>query len=268
MISYDFIRFLSCIHKGTVMVTAPEIVVAGTHLSYSIFTGSISHNLAIRGWKAVLHSVKLHFSFSNSMVLHFGQEAHTPLPLWNKQVHYHHRADPTHLMKLIIWVHEDHSEPFSREVEETKQEGDGDIANSTVIIFLLCPIIATGSVTDSFNNSKFKPKMFKEMCFWWAVVCSAFSPIRAYSARESEKTQFIMEKLFLQLCPVSYFPINTQIKAWMCMYICINTHTHGGMCEKCEKAYSRETHLISVSVITIIIGTPLHRRRAWQTRIE
>lgn len=166
MISYDFIRFLSCIHKGTVMVTAPEIVVAGTHLSYSIFTGSISHNLAIRGWKAVLHSVKLHFSFSNSMVLHFGQEAHTPLPLWNKQVHYHHRADPTHLMKLIIWVHEDHSEPFSREVEETKQEGDGDIANSTVIISLLCPIIATGSVTDSFNNSKFKPKMFKEMCFW------------------------------------------------------------------------------------------------------
>lgn len=91
MISYDFIRFLSCIHKGTVMVTAPEIVVAGTHLSYSIFTCSISHNLAIRGWKAVLHSVKLHFSFSNSMVLHFGQEAHT-----------HHYLSETNRSIIII----------------------------------------------------------------------------------------------------------------------------------------------------------------------
>lgn len=46
-----------------------------------------------------------------------------------------------------------------------------------------------------------------------------------------------------------------------------HTHTQSDVCEK-WKAYSRETHLISVSVITIIIGTPLHRERAWRTGME
>lgn len=63
-----------------------------------------------------------------------------------------------------------------------------------------------------------------------------------------------------QLLPATIFFPHKRINALTSTHI---VHTQSDVGE-IQKAYSRKTHLISVSVITIIIATPLHRVKAWR----
>lgn len=137
-----------------------------------------------------------------------------------------------------------------------------------ISLSLLCPIPVTGTDIGSSYNPEFMSVVFKGMCFWWAESSRShwISPHRGLiqPAKVRKLNSADGETLpAASCCRLSLLPTNSHV--WTGTHTHI--HTRSDVCE-IWKAYSRETHLISVSVITIIIGTPLHRVRGWRTGIE
>lgn len=157
-------------------------------------------------------------------------------------------------MKHIIGCREDHSEwhmnPSCREAEALTRERDGAMTlERTVITSLSC--VQFMSLMQTLAPKIYVQRVQRNVFFWW-VDCSEIPPHEGLI--QPAKVTSVHGKLSLQLPLSLSFSPQTHTRG--------REQTHRAMCVKYEK---RETHLISVSVITIIIGTPLHRVRVWQT---
>lgn len=181
------------------------------------------------------------------------------------ELHFQSWTFPTHFTKDMMWFwhHRATHELIlqrSREVE-TEATCSNDLESRAAITSISC--VQFLSHQFPFIILNLCPRCSQEGVFLLAGSGSFamnFLSYRSNSAGESEKTQFCRGETLPAFA--SFFPRTHNVNT--------HTHTHTHKGDVCEiwKAYSRETHLISVSVITIIIGTPLHRVRARRTVIE
>lgn len=165
----------------------------------------------------------------------------------------------------------DTHDPILQSQDETGRRWSSDLGNRAVItsISLSCVqflSVAPTSAPPIIPN--LCPTCLKECVFdgQSRVGCIEFSPRRGLiqPAKVRKLNSADGETLSAaSCCRLPLLPTNSHV--WTGTHTHI--HTRSDVCE-IWKAYSRETHLISVSVITIIIGTPLHRVRGWRTGIE